>query len=47
MVSPADAIDDIKIIEELSDDSVKLVFSDGGAERAAQLTWFLGDAPPP
>lgn len=42
VVSPADAIDDIKIIEELSDDSVKLVFSDGGAERAAQLTWFLG-----
>ncbi|OBJ49035.1 NAD-glutamate dehydrogenase [Mycobacterium sp. 1423905.2] len=42
VVSPADAINDIKIIEELQDDSVKLVFSDGGDEGAAQLTWFLG-----
>ncbi len=24
------------------DDSVKLVFSEGGSDRAAQLTWFLG-----
>ncbi|MEY8015403.1 MULTISPECIES: NAD-glutamate dehydrogenase [Mycobacterium] len=41
-VAPADAIDHIRIINELSDDSVKLVFSDSGEEGLAQLTWFLG-----
>jgi glutamate dehydrogenase len=40
-VTPAEAIDQIAIIEELADDSVKLVFSDRG-EETAQLTWFLG-----
>ncbi len=40
-VTPADAIDHILIINELADDSVKLVFSDRG-EETAQLTWFLG-----
>ena len=43
-VSPDDAIAHIAIIEELQDDSVKLVFAedDDGEERTAQLTWFLG-----
>jgi len=41
-VTPDDAIDHIAIINELSDDSVKLVFSDRGEDEAAQLTWFLG-----
>jgi glutamate dehydrogenase len=41
-VSPSDAIADIAIIEELTDDSVKLVLSEGGDDRVAQLTWFLG-----
>jgi glutamate dehydrogenase len=41
-VTPDDAIEHIAIINELSDDSVKLVFSDRGEDGAAQLTWFLG-----
>jgi glutamate dehydrogenase len=41
-ITPADAIEHIAIINELSDDSVKLVFSDRGEDGAAQLTWFLG-----
>ena len=41
-VSPEDAIADIAIIEELQEDSVKLVFAGGGQDRIAQLTWFLG-----
>ncbi len=42
-VTPADAIDDIAIIEELTDNSVKLVFSGGDDEDGnAQLTWYLG-----
>ena len=40
-VSPDEAVGHIAIINQLSDDSVKLVFSDRGAE-GAQLTWFLG-----
>ncbi|OIN78022.1 NAD-glutamate dehydrogenase [Mycobacterium malmoense] len=40
-VTPADAIEHIAIINELSADSVKLVFSEQGTD-AAQLTWFLG-----
>ena len=40
-VTPAEAIDDIAVIKELSDDSVKLVFSERD-EGGAQLTWFLG-----
>jgi glutamate dehydrogenase len=40
-VTPAEAIDDIAIIEELTDDSVKLVLHDQGAE-ISQLTWYLG-----
>src|SRR5262249_6652693 len=40
---PAAAIDDINIIEELTDDSVKLVFSERDDEQGvARLTWFLG-----
>ncbi len=41
-VPPTDAIQHIAIINELSDDMVKLVFSDRGEDGAAQLTWFLG-----
>ena len=43
-VSPDGAIAHIAIIEELQDDSVKLVFAEDteGEERTAQLTWFLG-----
>ncbi len=45
VVTPAAAIDDITIIEGLTDDSVKLVFSesdDQGQTGEARLTWFLG-----
>jgi glutamate dehydrogenase len=41
-VSPADAIADIAIIEQLTHDSVKLVLSQGGDDQVFQLTWFLG-----
>jgi glutamate dehydrogenase len=41
-VTPEDAIEHIAIIKELSDDSVKLVFSERGEDGAAQLTWFVG-----
>ena len=41
-VTPDDAISDIAIIEELQDNSVKLVFSDEGPGNTAQLTWYLG-----
>ncbi len=41
-ITPADAIEHIAIINELSEDSVKLVFSDRGEDGIAQLTWFLG-----
>jgi len=40
--TPQAAIEDIAIIEELQDNSVKLVFRDGGAERVDLLTWYLG-----
>ena len=40
-VTPDDAIEQIAIIKELTDDSVKLVFSDRG-DGPAQLNWFLG-----
>ncbi|HWF28795.1 MAG TPA: NAD-glutamate dehydrogenase [Mycobacterium sp.] len=41
-ITPGDAIEHIAIINELTDDSVKLVFSDRGEDGLAQLTWFLG-----
>src|SRR6476661_1139233 len=41
-VGPADAINDIAIIEELQDNSVKLVFSEDGRDGSAQLIWYLG-----
>jgi glutamate dehydrogenase len=41
-VSPDEAVGQIAIINALNDDSVKLVFSDRGADEGAQLTWFLG-----
>ena len=37
-----DAINDIAIIEELTDDSVKLVLSDHDYDETARLTWYLG-----
>lgn len=40
-VAPADAIDHIGIINELQDNSVKLVFTEA-EDGTAQLTWFLG-----
>ncbi|KAA0093160.1 NAD-glutamate dehydrogenase [Mycolicibacterium sp. P1-18] len=39
--SPHDAIGDIAIIEQLQNDSVKLVFADGGEGQPANLTWYL------
>ena len=42
VVTPAAAIDDIAIIEELADDSVKLVLSERDEHGVARLTWFLG-----
>ena len=41
-IAPLDAIDDIAVIEGLQDNSVKLVFCEGGADQIAQLTWYLG-----
>jgi glutamate dehydrogenase len=41
-VTPLCAIDDIAIIEELTDDSVKLVFAEGGDDHIDLLTWYLG-----
>ncbi len=41
-VTPGDAINDIAIIEELQDNSVKLVFSEDGRDGSAQLIWYLG-----
>lgn len=40
--APAEAVGDIAIIEQLSDDAVQLVFSDYGQADRAQLAWFLG-----
>lgn len=39
--TPHDAIGDIAIIEQLQDNSVKLVFADGGEGQPANLTWYL------
>ncbi|MEB3067619.1 NAD-glutamate dehydrogenase [[Mycobacterium] vasticus] len=41
-VTPADAVGDIAVIERLTADSVKLVFSDYGSADGSQLAWFLG-----
>ncbi|GFG75285.1 NAD-glutamate dehydrogenase [Mycobacterium botniense] len=41
-VTPTDAIHDIAIIEELTDDSVKLVLSEHDYDETARLTWYLG-----
>jgi glutamate dehydrogenase len=41
-VAPMDAINDIAIIEELQDNSVKLVLAERDEDRIAQLTWYLG-----
>ena len=42
VVTPAAATEDIAIINELADDSVKLVFSERDEHGVARLTWFLG-----
>ncbi len=44
--TPQDAIEDIAIIEQLQDNSVKLVFRDGGSDRVDLLTWYLGAGRP-
>src|SRR5271163_4585972 len=41
-VTPTDAINDIAIVEEPTDDSVKLVLSDHNYDDTARLTWYLG-----
>jgi glutamate dehydrogenase len=41
-VTPPDAINDIAIFDELTDDSVKLVLSDHDYDETARLTWYLG-----
>jgi glutamate dehydrogenase len=41
-VAPQDAIADIGIIEELQDNSVKLIFEDAAGGDNAQLKWYLG-----
>ncbi len=41
-ITPAEAVGDIAIIERLTDDSVKLVFSHYGEADGSQLAWFLG-----
>ncbi|MDI3313952.1 MAG: NAD-glutamate dehydrogenase [Mycobacterium sp.] len=41
-ITPTDAIDDIVIIEGLTNDSVKLVLSDHDYGDTARLTWYLG-----
>jgi glutamate dehydrogenase len=41
-VAPLDAINDIAIIGQLQDDSVKLVLTDSDEEGIAHLTWYLG-----
>jgi glutamate dehydrogenase len=41
-VNPADAINDIAIFDELTDDSVKLVLSDHDYDETVRLTWYLG-----
>ncbi|MBI3228031.1 MAG: NAD-glutamate dehydrogenase [Mycolicibacterium cosmeticum] len=41
--TPREAIGDIAIIEQLQNNSVKLVFAEGTADdRVAKLTWYLG-----
>ncbi|WP_125078431.1 NAD-glutamate dehydrogenase [Mycobacterium sp. P7213] len=41
-VTPAEAVEDIAIIERLTADSVKLVFTHYGEADGSQLAWFLG-----
>jgi glutamate dehydrogenase len=41
-VTPADAINDITIFGQLTDDSVKLVLSDHDYDETVRLTWYLG-----
>src|SRR5882757_8975447 len=41
-IAPMGATNDIAIIEELQDNSVKLVLGDRGADGIAKLTWYLG-----
>ena len=39
--TPNEAIADIAIIEELQDNSVKLVFAEGDGDETPKLTWYL------
>jgi glutamate dehydrogenase len=47
VMTPADAIADIGMISELTDGSVKLVFSERDEQGVAKLTWYLGGRPTP
>src|SRR5271166_4788052 len=47
LMTPAEAIADIGMISELTDDSVKLVFSERDEHGVAKLTWYLGGRPAP
>jgi glutamate dehydrogenase len=47
VMTPADAIADIGMISELTDDSVKLVFAERDGHGVAKLTWYLGGRPAP
>ena len=46
-MTPADAIADIGMISELTDDSVRLVFAERDEHGVAKLTWYLGGRPAP
>ena len=41
-VTPTDAINDIAIVQQLSDNSVRLVLSEHDYDETARLTWYLG-----
>lgn len=41
-VTPDETVDNIAIINELTDDSVKLVFAERDEHGVARLTWFFG-----
>ena len=41
-ITPLHALDDIAIIEELEDDSVKLVLDDSDDDGVSNLVWYLG-----
>ncbi|MBY0440823.1 MAG: NAD-glutamate dehydrogenase, partial [Mycobacteriaceae bacterium] len=42
LVAPNDAINDIEVIEKLTENSVKLVLAEHDEDRVTLLTWYLG-----